>query len=252
MTRIISILSGKGGTGKTTLTANLGVCFSEFGKNTFIIDANVTTPNLGLHLGVPIYPVTLHDVLKGRANIRGAVYTHESGLKVVPAGISIDDLKGIDARDLPNAVLDLLGQADIILIDGAAGLGREALAAIESSDEILIVTNPELPSVADALKTAKLAERMGARVLGVVVNRKTGKKHELTKEKIIQLLGDIYLLAEIPEHDHIKESIAYSTPVVYHKPYSYVSKIIRKVAADIIGKSYDISIPWYKKLFRFI
>ncbi|MBS3051549.1 MAG: P-loop NTPase, partial [Candidatus Aenigmarchaeota archaeon] len=72
MTRIIAVVSGKGGVGKTTMVANIGTALSKLGKNVIILDANLTTPSLGMHLGVPLYPVTLHDVLKGRANIKDA------------------------------------------------------------------------------------------------------------------------------------------------------------------------------------
>src|SRR3989338_11517016 len=122
MTRIIAIVSGKCGVGKTTLVANLGAALAGMGKDVIVLDANLTTPNLGIHLGVPLFPVTLHDVLKGRAHIRDAIYDHESGLRVVPAGISLRDLRGVDAKDLPTALLDLLGHADIILVDGAGWL----------------------------------------------------------------------------------------------------------------------------------
>jgi len=199
MTRIIAIVSGKGGVGKTTFVANLGTALAGMGKDVIVLDANLTTPNLGIHLGVPLFPVTLHDVLKGRAHIRDAIYDHESGLRVVPAGISLRDLRGVDAKDLPTALLDLLGHADIILLDAAAGLGREALASIEAADEMIIITNPDLPSVTDALKAVKLAEQLGTRTLGVVINRVTGARHEMRREDIVGMLDDIELLSEIPE-----------------------------------------------------
>jgi septum site-determining protein MinD len=63
MTRVITVLSGKGGVGKTFVTANLGVTLAEMGKDVTILDGNLTTPNLGLHLGIPIFPRTIHDVL---------------------------------------------------------------------------------------------------------------------------------------------------------------------------------------------
>src|SRR3989344_4670562 len=109
MTRIIGVVSGKGGVGKTTMVANLGTALAKMGKNVIILDANLTTPSLGLHLGVPLYPVTLHDVLKGRANIKDAIYMHESGVKIIPAGISLRDMRGVDSKDLPNALLEQLG-----------------------------------------------------------------------------------------------------------------------------------------------
>ena len=66
MTRIISIISGKGGTGKTISAINLSFALSSYGKNVALIDANLTTPNVGIYLGVPSVPVSLHSVLQGK------------------------------------------------------------------------------------------------------------------------------------------------------------------------------------------
>jgi len=252
MTRIISVVSGKGGAGKTTLVANLGAALAELGKDVTIIDANLTTPNLGFHLGVPLYPTTLHDVLKGKARIQDALYKHDSGVKIIPAGIGVDDLKGIDARDLPNSLLDLLGTTDIILIDAAAGLGREALSAIESSDEILLVTNPELPAVADALKAMKLAQEVGTKVSGVVLNRVTGQGHEMSVDDIKAML-EADVLAAVPEDDSVKKAIAMKTPVVHYNPNSKASREIRKLATQIAGLQEEVkSEPWYTRLLNFL
>jgi septum site-determining protein MinD len=249
MTRIITILSGKGGVGKTTLVANIGTSLASMGKDVTIFDANLTTPNLGLHLGIPLFPVTLHDVLKGTANIKDAVYWHDSGLKIVPAGLSLKDLRGSDARELPNALLDLLGSTDIILLDAAAGLGRETMAAIEASDEILLVTNPDLPSVTDALKAAKLAEQMGSKITGVVINRRSGRDHEMKTYEVESMLEGIPVLSEVPEDLAVQRSIAKRIPVVQNYPNSAASQEIKRLAAQLIGREYNIMLPWHKKLF---
>ncbi|MBI4163177.1 MAG: P-loop NTPase [Candidatus Aenigmarchaeota archaeon] len=234
MTRIITIAGGKGGVGKTTLSANLGAALADFDRDTTIIDANLTTPNLGLHLGIPLYPVTLHDVLKGKNNIKDAIYEHESGAKIVPAGISLRDLRGTDARDLPNAILDLLGHNDIIILDAAAGLGKEALAAMESADELLLITTPELPAVTDALKAIKLSEQLGAKTTGIIVNRVSGGKHEMKMREIENMLGRS-VMGVIPEDSAVHRSIAYRTPVIHYAPRSNAAKAIRQIAADIAG-----------------
>jgi septum site-determining protein MinD len=252
MTRIIAVVSGKGGVGKTTLVANLGAALVRMGKNVIVLDANFTTPNLGIHLGIPLFPITLHDVLKGRANIRDAIYEHESGLRVIPAGISLRDLRGADSRDLPNALLDLLGNADIVLLDAAAGLGREALASIESADEMIVITNPDLPSVTDALKAVKIAEQLGTKPLGVVVNRVRGHKHEMHRAEIMNMLDDLELLAEIPEDINVQKAISARMPVVMNKPNSKSSHAIKHVAAQIIGRRYMSERPWHQKLFGFL
>lgn len=252
MTRIITCLSGKGGVGKTTLVANLGIALAEMGKDVVVIDANLTTPNLGLHLGVPLFPTTLNDVLKGKARLIDATYAHESGLKLIPAGISLKDMKGIDARELPNTLLELLGSTDIVLIDAAAGLGREALAAIEAADELLLITNPELPAVTDALKAVKLAEQVGTKVSGLVVNRVSKRPHELTRKEISEMLEDVNLLAEIPEDIAIQESISKRIAVLNHKPNSASSSNIRQLAAKLTGKEIKLQKSWYQNLLGFL
>jgi len=237
MTRVIVCASGKGGVGKTTLVSNLGIALAELGIDVVAIDANLTTPNLGFHLGVPLYPTTLHDVLKGRARMQDAMYRHDSGLKIIPAGIGVDDIKGINARDLSNSIAELVGNTDIVLVDAAAGLGREALAALESADELIVVTNPELPAVTDALKAIKLAQEVGTRIRGVVVNRIEKKVHEMTNTEISNMLG-ASVIAEIPEDLSVRQAIAKRTPILYHKPHSKASKEIRRLAASLVGMQY--------------
>ncbi|OYT56504.1 MAG: septum site-determining protein MinD [Candidatus Aenigmarchaeota archaeon ex4484_14] len=251
MTRIVSVVSGKGGAGKTTLVANLGASLAKMGYDVVVVDANLTTPNLGMHLGAHLFPTGFHDVLKGRATIDEATYQHESGLRIIPAGIGINDLKGADARDIPGALLDLIGKTDIILIDAAAGLGREALAAIEASDELIIITNPDLPSVTDALKAVKLAEELGTKIIGVVLNRIKRKKYEMKKSDISAMLDNIPIIAEIPEDELVQEAISVRTPVVQHRPNAFVSQKIKKLAANVVGEDIEVSKPWYQRLFNF-
>lgn len=239
MARIISVLSGKGGVGKTTLVSNLGTALIKRGKNVTIIDANVTTPNLSLHLGIPFYPVTLHDVLKNDVPIESAVYNHHTGLRIIPASLSAEAVKNINVDKLEKALSSLLDKTDIIIVDAAAGLGREALAAIGVADELIVITNPELPAVTDALKTIKIAQDSGTRVLGVVVNRVKGLKHELSMSEIKSML-EVPIISIVPEDLAVPRSIAKKTPVVHHKPRSKSSIQFRRLALRILGE------PWTK------
>ncbi|MEM7815394.1 MAG: cell division ATPase MinD [Candidatus Aenigmatarchaeota archaeon] len=245
MTRIIAVMGGKGGIGKTTLVSNLGTALVDFGCNVLAVDSNLTTPNLGIHLGIPLYPKTMHDVLKGKASITDAIYRHPSGLRIIPAGLSLDDLKGVDPRELPTALLDILGVVDIILLDASAGLGREALAALEAADELLLLTTPDLPSVTDALKASRLAQQVGAKPTGVVVNRIIGRNHEMTRQEIRGMLEQP-IVAEIPEDLAVPASIAARTPVVHYKPNSAASRAIKKLAAQIAGVEWRE--PWWRRI----
>src|SRR3989338_10437219 len=95
MKKVIVITSGKGGVGKTTTAINLGAAINYFGGNVVVIDGNLSTPNVGIHLNSPEVPVTFNHVLLGKADVFEAVYEHDSGLKIVPSSISIKELKKI-------------------------------------------------------------------------------------------------------------------------------------------------------------
>ena len=251
MTRIISVLSGKGGVGKTTLVSNLGTSLAKRGKNVIILDGNVTTPNLSLHLGIPFYPVTLHDVLRSKMPIESAIYHHhDTGLKIIPASLSAEAVKDVDLDRFRTVLLKLLGKAEIVIVDAAAGLGKEALAAVSVADDLIIVTIPEMPAVTDALKTIKLAQDNGTRILGVVVNRVRGLKHELTMNEIKAML-EVPIISIIPEDIAVQKSIAKRIPVVHHKPHSRASIEFQRLAAKIVGEPWTSikSKSWLERLF---
>src|SRR4030042_3368410 len=138
MAKVYAIISGKGGVGKTTTTINLGVSLNYLGEEVIIVDANLTTPNVGIHLGAPIVPTTLNHVLNNQAKLEDAIYEHESGTKIMPASLSLKETEKIRYNKLPDIIKGLKKITEHILIDAAAGLGREARAAIESADEIII------------------------------------------------------------------------------------------------------------------
>lgn len=236
-TRFICVTSGKGGVGKTTVVSNLASALTEVGQNVIAVDANLTTPNLGLHLGYHLAGKTLHDVLRGKAKLNQAIYSHPFGFKILPASMSINDLQNVDVGRLPSAVLGLMGKADYVLMDSAAGLGREALSAMQASNEILVVTNPDLPSVADALKVVKLAENTDKKVSGVVVNRVRGKWHELSDTEIEKTLGH-KILATIPEDRNVAKAVALKMPVTEFLPTTESSLAIRKLAHNMVGREF--------------
>jgi septum site-determining protein MinD len=237
MTRIITIASGKGGVGKTTLVSNLATALAGFKKSVIAVDGNLTTANLGIHLGIPLYPVTLQDVLNGDARLNDALYYHPAGFTVLPADISLKKLKLADSHELVDVFYKLVGGCDFILVDSAAGLGKEALSALAAADEMITVTNPELPALTDALKLGSMAEKLGTHNLGVVVNRVKGKKHEFSLSAVESFL-EAPILGKIPEDPEVAKSVAKKMPVIMHRPMSPASQHIMSIAARLIGEDY--------------
>ncbi len=254
MAKFIAVSSGKGGVGKTTTAINLGTAFSQFGRNVVVVDANLTTPNVNIHLGAPKVSTTLNDVLRGNKHITQAVYEHESGLRVIPASVSLEALKKVDVDRIKDVLLDLEHFYDLVVLDSSAGLGKESVISLQSADEVIIITNPELPAVTDALKAIKTAEKHKATVLGIVVSRVRGDRYEMSIPNVEAIL-EYPVIASIPEHEHVRESLHMKHPVVYTHPKSHVSKAYKKLAAKILGEIYEegpVLVPesFFKKLVK--
>ncbi len=236
MTKLITITSGKGGVGKTTTAINLGAALNEFGKEVIILDANLTTPNVGLHLGAPIVPISLNHVLLGKARIGDAIYEHSSGTKIVPSSLSVKELRNLSHDKLKEVGKKLRKMADFVIYDSAAGLGEEAIAAIESADELIIVTNPEIPAVTDALKTSKLIEELGKQIRGVIVTKVRNTKTEMPINNIKEML-ELPILGVIPDDKNVQTALVMKDALVHTHPHSKASRAYKKIAAKIIGNT---------------
>jgi len=242
---IITVTSGKGGVGKTTTSINIGVALNALNREVIIVDANLTTPNVGLHLGAPIVPVNLNHVMQGKAKVSDAIYEHDSGTKVIPSSLSVKELRNINHSKLKDIARKLRGMADFVILDSAAGLGDEAVSSIEAADELIIVTNPEITAVTDALKTAKLAQELGKKVRGVIVNRVSGNNHEMSILNIKEML-DLPILGVIPEDRKVLASLRHKDAVIHMYPYAKSALAYKKIAAKIAGVSYKEPGFWQK------
>ncbi len=239
MTEIIGVVSGKGGVGKTTVTANLATALHRLGRTVTVIDCNVTTPHLGFYLGAYSYVTTLNDALRRDASIRSASYFHD-GIYYVPASQDLDDLTDLDVMKLKDSLAEL-GESDIVLLDSAPGLGREALSVLRACDKILFVTTPFLSAVNDVFRCAKIAESLGVRPIGIVLNMVSGES-ELKRSEIETITG-LPVVTEIPFDKDMLRSLVRRMPVVKYKPNSETSFKFMQLAANLTG------IPYKKKSF---
>lgn len=238
MKKIIVITSGKGGVGKTTTAINLGAAMNFFGKDVLIIDGNLTTPNVGIHLNSPEVPVNLNHVLSGKADAYEAVYEHESGVKIMPSSLSIKELNKIKPEKVKDFREDFKKLSDYVIVDSAAGLGNEATSIIGMADELIVITNPEMPAITDALKAIKIAEQMKKPILGVIVTKVKKNDIEMQPDTVKEML-EAPILGMIPEDMSVQKSLSMKDSVIHTHPKSNASRAYKEIAAKVLDVDYD-------------
>lgn len=235
MTRNIVVASGKGGVGKTTLAANIAVSLAIFGKRVAVLDADVVMANLEIIMGLRNPPVALIDVLSGRLNLEDVMYEGPRGVKIIPAGITLDGFNEENMEMLKAALKEIPKEVEILVIDAPAG--RDAAMVMDEGQEVIIVTVPEVSSVSDALKMKILAEKMGAKVVGVILNMVENNSRELSVGEVEDTL-DASVISIVPYDDKVKEALAYETPFVIRYPTSKPTREIMKLSASLVGREY--------------
>lgn len=230
MTLFLAVLSGKGGTGKTTTALNLAYALIGLGKKVIILEANLATPDLALHLGLTSPPATLNDFLKKKKSLMEVILSHPSGISfIVP---SLQEFKEIQPGKLTEVFEHLDQLADIVLVDCPAGLGSEIQPILKNTDEALIVVNPTLGSVANAIKSVELAHEHNNSLPGFVLNM-TFNKNELRPREIETALN-LPLIANIPYDQKIKKALHQRAPALYLYPRAKSSQEYLKLARFLL------------------
>ncbi|MCA9486909.1 P-loop NTPase [Candidatus Woesearchaeota archaeon] len=238
MGKLIVISSGKGGVGKTTTSVNLASALAKQERNVVLVDANLTTPNVGLHLGLTKFPVTLNDVLKGEANLTDSLYIHPLGFKLLPGSLSVRSFAEINSRKLKKVFDDLKEMSDYVIVDSAAGLGSEALSVIKLADELIIVTNPELPAVTDAFKVVTVAKEIGIPVKGVVLNRVRRNNYDLGLRAIESLL-ETPITSVIEDDKNMRQAVYRKKPIIHIRPNSHTAQQYHLLADRVHKGEYE-------------
>ncbi len=233
-----TIASGKGGTGKTTLSVNLGTMLASHGKETYIMDTDMGMANIGVVLGLENVPVTLHEVLAGKAGISEAIYEGPCGVKIIPSGISLQGFQDADPEHLRDVMKDIVNRCDVLILDAPAGINRDGVVPLAIADEVILVVNPELSSMVDALKTKIITEMIGGHIKGVILNRATLEKTDISVHKFEEVLG-AKVIGLIPDDPNVRRATAYRTPIVIKYPDSPASIEIKRIAAELAGVEFN-------------
>ncbi len=208
MGRVISIVSGKGGVGKTTITANLGIALSKIGASVVVIDADIGLNNLDMVLGVENKVMyDLVDCINGKCRIVQALVDIDStdNLFLLPSSRS-EDRQKLTEEILNKIIIKLRSNFDYILIDSSAGIGNLFNLATKCADEAIVVVTPHISSVRDADKVINLLKLQHKRNISVLVNRMRGDlvlRKEMLSHEMIESLLKTKIVGIIPESDEL-------------------------------------------------
>ena len=219
--QVLTITSGKGGVGKTTVTANLASALAMLGKRVTAIDADIGLRNLDVVMGLENRIVyDLVDVVEGRCRLRQAMIKdkRQPELYLIPAA-QTRDKNAVSPSDMVLICDQLREEMDYIIIDSPAGIERGFRNAVAPADKVLIVTNPEVSAVRDADRIIGLIEAEekgpGRLILNRVKPAMVSRGDMLSVDDVLDILA-VALLGVIPEDERILVASNQGLPLVMH------------------------------------
>jgi septum site-determining protein MinD len=237
---VVTVTSGKGGVGKTTATANLGVALAEAEQRVVCIDADIGLRNLDVVMGLENRIVyDLVDIVEGRCKLRQAMIKDKrlSNLYLIPAA-QTRDKTAVSPRDMVKLTDELRKDFDWVLIDSPAGIERGFRNALAPADIVLIVTNPEVSAVRDADRIIGMVEAEEKEPPRLILNRvkpeMVRRGEMLTTEDVLDVLA-IELIGVVPEDDGVITASNQGLPVALN-PRSKAGKAFREIALRLMGQ----------------
>lgn len=259
--QVIAVTSGKGGVGKSTLTANLAISLSRIGLRVGVVDCDFGLSNLHVHLGLSP-DRGLIDVITGQYSALDAFIPGPWGLKLLAGGSGASEMAKMDYARLRSIGLSferLDPYFDVILLDTAAGIHEGVISLLTEADETLVVMTPDPASVVDAYATTRvLLERRPKAKIRVCVNQATDESSaKAIMAKFSAFLqqhdgASVEFAGMVPDAKSVALSVRERVPVLLSDPNSGPSKSIDRLARSLIGAPVEAggrSTGLFRKLF---
>ncbi len=248
--RVITVTSGKGGVGKSSVSINLALQFRKQGKSVIIFDADFGLANIEVMIGaIPKY--NLADMIFRGKTFKDIIVEGPEGIGFISGGSGINGLGNLNKDQIQYLVLklkELETLADILIVDTGAGISDAVLEFVVSSSEVLLVTTPEPTSITDAyalLKTLNISEVFDREYtkIKVLINRvpnyEDGKnlynKLEVVVNRFLQI--DLSYLGSIPMDGNMSKAVMQQKPISTAYPNSVATVAFEKLAVALLNNT---------------
>lgn len=253
MCEIIVITSGKGGVGKTTVTANIGLGLANLNKKVVVVDTDIGLRNLDVVLGLENRIVyNLIDVIEGSCRMKQALIRdkHCENLYLLPSA-QTRDKTSVKPEQMVKLTKDLAEEFDYILLDCPAGIEQGFKNAIAGADRAIVVTTAEISAIRDADRIIGLLESSEIKNPELVINRirpNMVKKGEMMDvDDIVDLLS-IDLIGVVPDDEYIITQTNKGEPVIQNKK-APSGKAYIEIAKRVLGEKIEVTIPGQERGF---
>lgn len=201
---VYAFAGGKGGVGKTTVTANAAIALQETGYEVAIADIDLAMTNLGQLFDID-QEYGIHDVLSGQRDVESVVVEGPSGIDIVPGPSTVDEFGDADPANLRDVTGPLRDSYDIVLLDTGAGISHQNMVATGRACGVVLVTTPKEMAAKNVSKTKEMVAQVDGEIAGLVVTRVKEQTDRETASELADVLGTD-LLAAIPEyHEQAEE-----------------------------------------------